>query len=87
MQGVPRASQGTFPDNLGGDGGVGGDQSVAVEIDAVFVGEGGVGSFPGCDAAATGPQGKGGFLEIEGAEAVQEVGLACYDGVVEIGIA
>lgn len=86
MPRVPRPSQGAFADDLGGDGGVGGDQSVAVEIDAVLVGEGRVGSFPGCDAATAGPEREGGFLEIESAEAVEEVGLTGYDGVVEIGV-
>jgi hypothetical protein len=53
-----------------------------VNVDAVFVGVGGVGAFPGRDAAAAAPQGDGRVGDPERAEAVEEVGLAGYYGVV-----
>jgi len=56
-----------------------------VDVGAVGVGEGGVCAFPGDDAAAAGAEGEGGGGDPEGAEAVEEVGLA-GDGAVVPGV-
>jgi hypothetical protein len=84
---VPGPSEGALADHLGCDGGVGRDQGRAVEVDAVLVLEGGVGALPGRDAAAAAAEGEGRFLDVERAEAVEEVGLSGDDGVVEVGVA
>lgn len=57
------------------------------DVDAVFVDEGCVGAFPGCDAAAAGAESDTGFLNPGGAEAVEEIGLACYLPILEVRIA
>ena len=57
------------------------------DVDTVFVGECGVGSFPGCDTPSTGTQ-----LDIcvgdpGGAESVEEIGFPGYDAVFDVGVA
>jgi hypothetical protein len=55
-------------------------------VDSVGVGEGRVGAFPGCYAAAAGAQGDGGAFDPSSAEAVEEVGLASYFAALDVCI-
>ncbi len=57
------------------------------DIDTVLVRERCVGSLPGCDAAAAVAQRDGGMFYPGCAEAVEEIGFACYFAVLEICVA
>lgn len=84
---VPRPAQGALAGDVGLGGPVVGEDLARVDVDAVLVGEGRVGALPGGYAAAAVPQGQGRLGNVERAEAVEEVGLAGDDHVVEIGVA
>ncbi len=57
------------------------------DVDTVFVGEGGIGPFPGGDTTTTAPEGDGGLRNPGSAEAVEEVGFSCYFAVLEVCVA
>lgn len=85
--GVPGAAERAAAGEGRGDGGVGGeDPAVVGDVDAVLVGEGRVGALPGGDAAAAVAQRQRRVGDPGGAEAVEEVGLAGDDVVVEVGV-
>lgn len=85
---VPGPAEGAAARDGGLGGPVVGEDLGGVDVDAVLVGEvRGVGALPGGDAAAAVAQGEGRVGDVEGAEAVEEVGLAGDDGVVKVGVA
>jgi len=55
------------------------------DVDPVRVGEGCVRAFPGCDTATAGAESDGGVLDPGGAETVEEVCLAGYFAVFDVG--
>jgi hypothetical protein len=56
-------------------------------VDAVFVGERGVGSFPGCDATTTVTECDGGLFDPGGTKTVEEVGFTSHFAIFEVGVA
>jgi len=57
------------------------------DVDAILVDESGVCAFPGRDAAAAATERDEGGVDPEGAEAVEEVGLAGDVGLRHVGVA
>lgn len=86
MRIVPRPAKGTFTHNLGLGRPVVGNHLGRVDVDAVFVGECGVGALPSGDATPTVAEREGGFGDVERAEAVEEICFTGYDDVVEVGV-
>ena len=84
---VPRATERAASRERGGDGSIGCADLRVVDVDAVRVGKGRVRAFPSSYAAAAGAQGEEGRLDPERAEAVEEIGLAGDDAVVDVGVA
>ena len=56
------------------------------DVDAVFVGEGGVGPFPCRDASAAGTEGNRRAFHPGGAETVEEICFSCYLAVLEVRV-
>ena len=83
--GIPGPAEGAPA--LDGQGGVGLLHGGVDDVDAEFVGVGGVGAFPGGDAAAARAQRDQAVVDPAGAEAVEEVGLSGHFAVFDEGVA
>lgn len=83
MQRVPRSSKCTLAHHIWGNGVVGCDELGSIDVDAVLVGEGRVGTFPGRNTAAATAERKRRLLNVGGAKAVEEVSLPSNDIVVK----
>lgn len=81
---VPWPAEGTFTHNLSLGRPVVGDDLGRVNVDAIFVGEGGVGALPCGDATSTVTKGQGGLCDVESSKAVEEIGLASYNDIVKV---
>lgn len=57
---IPGSAEGAFSFDSRGDSGIGGAYTRVDDVDAIFVDEGCVGSFPGCDSAAAVAEADGG---------------------------
>lgn len=81
---VPGPAQGAGALDLGLGGPIVGEDLGRVDIHAVFVGERGVGTLPGCDATAAMAEGEGRVGDVECSEPIEEVRLAGYNDIVEV---
>lgn len=83
MQRVPRSAECTLAHHIWSNGVVGCDELGSIDVDAVLVGEGRVGTFPGRNTATATAERKRRLLNVRGAKAVEEVGLSSNDIVVK----
>lgn len=86
VQRVPWSSECTLAHHVWSNGVVGRDELGSIYVDAVLVGEGRVGTFPGRNTTAATAERKCRLLNVRGAEAVQEVSLSSNDIVVKEGV-
>lgn len=84
VQRIPGPTQSAFAHD--GEGGVCGEGGRVVDINAIVVRKGSVCAFPGGDAAAAAAETEKRGLDPEGAEAVEEVGLAGDGAVVHVRV-